>query len=295
MKTEERILLKLMEFGGSRYYYLDAITSILTGFLYAISPYLSLACTLIFCLLSVFLASKFKEISCEEEKIKSVSVKEYLRKLKYSFRFIFKSNRLKSLILYGAAFYGFWVILATLRKGILQDIYIPVQYIGIIFAVFGLFSGLAAGYQNKFHKRFRNKLMTYLAIVLVSSTILSGAVVLLGAPRWLLIPTVLICFSLQFIVRGIYYTINKQYLNSFSTSELRTKIFSANTLLEGVSGAAIALICSFVLGKTSTATTLIIFGIVFLFLFIHILKYMKTRVGLKPEEYKRNDIPVEIK
>lgn len=297
-ENRSKLYSKIDGDANSKYYYLESVSSVITGFLAAYSPYLSLSCTLFFCVLSVYLASRFKDISFSQSETSAPSkdsIKNYLKDLKYSFRFILKSNRLKSLILFGGVFYGFLALLVTLRKSLLYDIQVPTPYLGILFAVFGAFSGVASSMQNNFHKRYRNKLLTYITMVTIISSIISGFVVILNLPNFIAIPAVLFAFTIQFATKGLYFVVNKKYLNSFSTSGLRTKIFSINNLFESLCAAITAFLCSKLLLWTDTAVALVIFSIVFLIVLSIILKYMKTRVGLKPEQYRKEDIPIPVK
>lgn len=101
---------------------------------------------------------------------------------------------------------------------------------------------------------------------------------------------VLISFGIRAIVKGPFYTLTKKYLSSFASSNARTKIYSATYMFENVCGVIIAFIASKLLEITNTAYVFVIFGCVFAFIFMILLNYMKTRVGLKPEEYKKEDI-----
>ena len=49
------------------------------------------------------------------------------------------------------------------------------------------------------------------------------------------------------------------------------------------------LLASFLLGKMKTAYCMTIIGILFTIIYILLGKYMKTRVGLKPEEYSNEE------
>lgn len=49
------------------------------------------------------------------------------------------------------------------------------------------------------------------------------------------------------------------------------------------------------LKQTTTPYASLIIGIVSLILFIVVLDYMKTRIGLKPEEYRKQDIQFNAK
>ena len=51
---------------------------------------------------------------------------------------------------------------------------------------------------------------------------------------------------------------------------------------------------SYILSITNTANSLILTGIIFGIVVIALISYMKTRTGLKPEEYKKEDIEFDI-
>ena len=245
-------------------------------------------------LLSVFLASQFREVPNTAEETPE-NLKTYLKGLKYSFRYILKSDRLKSLILFCGIFCGYLSSLNSLRRSLLQDIGLEAKYVGIAFAFFGLFAAVSASKANWFNKVFHNKYLKFSAITLSAATILSGLVALIPMPGFITTFFILVMFSIQHIVKGSFFTLNKRYLSSFSTSSLRTKIFSVNNMFEAICAASLSFICSLLLRHMSTAYTAIILSLALSLILLKVLSYMKTRVGLKPEEYKKNDIPVEIK
>ena len=49
------------------------------------------------------------------------------------------------------------------------------------------------------------------------------------------------------------------------------------------------IMASFLLDKMSTAYCMIVIGIIFTIIYILMGKYMKNRVGLKPEEYSKEE------
>ena len=159
----------------------------------------------------------------------------------------------------------------------------------------GIFAAIAAAKENWFNKVFHNKFLACCAVVLTFSAILAGLAVIIPLPRIVVISVVLLMFAIQHIIKGAYFTLNKKYLSSFSTSNLRTKIYSVNNMLEAICATVTSFICSMLLNSMTTAYATVILGCIFALILLRILAYMKPRVGLKPEQYKKDDIPVEIK
>ena len=71
---------------------------------------------------------------------------------------------------------------------------------------------------------------------------------------------------------------------------MSSKIYSACTLIESMFNTVTYWIASIMLDHMSTSFSMVIIGCVFTVLFIFTLDYMKDRIGLKPEEYKKSDI-----
>ncbi len=274
--------------GGAWYYYLDAISSVLAGFLYVLNPYIPLALALIICLVSVFISYKFEET--ETVKNENISNRRYIKDLKASFKYMFQSDRLKYLLIFGAIFSGLLGTLVTLRSGVLEELNVPEQYFGIIFATLGLLSGISSKNQNKFHNRFRNKTLGTLAIPTALSCMLIGLTVALKLPYEITLIVIVLLYTVQFIVKGPFYTLIRRYLNNFTNSSLRNKISSCYNLIESLARSLITLFSSFLLRYTSSAGTMCIIGCVLTIVFVLLLDKMRNKVGLKPEEYKKSEI-----
>lgn len=277
--------------GSSLYYYIDAITSILSGFMFAINGYLPMIFCLIINIVSIVMSVKFEEVDTLNER-KKVKIGTELNELKNSMSSIFKSKRIKNLILFGAIFSGILGALVSLRSSILSDIKLPAQYFGIIFAVLQIISGISAKNQYRFHKKFRNKTLASLSLPVVISCIFIGLICSLDLNYKVTICVTILAFLIQYIAKGPFYTLIKQYMNNFTTSSLRTKITSLYSLLEGISRSAICFMASFLLKYTNTANTFTILGCIFTVITVLMLDNMKDKVGLKPEEYSEKDIKI---
>ncbi len=283
----------------SLYYYIDAISSVASGFLFAINGYLPMIFCALTCLLSVILSFQFKEIDnvpdleiTEEEKKEKTTLKKEWKDLKKSLKLVFKSSRLKNLILFGAIFSGILSVLTTLRSGLLSDIGVPSQYFGIIFAVFGIISGISAKNQNKFHQAFRNRTLKKLSIPVGISCILMGVICKFNIIYTMTIIGLLVLFLIQYVAKGPFYTLIRQYMNNFTNSNMRVKISSSYNLLESLFRAIFCFGASFLLRITSTDNVTIMLGCIFTLILVLLLDNMKDKVGLKPEEYKESEIKI---
>lgn len=280
--------------GGAGYFYLDAISSAISGFLYVVNPYIPLVLSAIGCLVSTFLASKFVEV--ESESSEKISTRKYIKELKSSFRNALQSDRLKYLLVYGAILSGVFSSIVSLRSGSLQEIGVPEQYFGIIFGIMGLVSGIASRNQGRFHNKFHNKTLAMLALPTTISCILIGLVITLELPYALTLIMVILLFTVQFIAKGPFYTLIRRYLNNFTTASLRGKISSYYNLIESLARSLISLFASLLLRYIDSAGTICIIGCVLTIILILLTDKMKYKVGLKPEEYKKSEIEfLEVK
>lgn len=297
--TKRKLFAKLDGRGSALYYILDAITAVASGFLYCINAYIPMVICLIFTIISIIISYMFVDIKFNNANISnksSIGIRNYFKDLLSAFRYILHSRRLRGLILFNAIFAGIFPLIATYRRSLLNDINISSKYLGIIFAVLGFIAGISSSKAIKFHKKWRNRTLSVLGIPYTISMIFAGLAIILDLPHPLMITIILIAFAIQFITKGPYSTLIKQYLSSFATSDMRVKISSANYLIEGIFGATLSFIGSFFLDITSTANASVLIGCICTLALIAILEYMKTRVGLKPEEYSKRDINyIEIK
>ena len=274
--------------GGAGYFYLDAISSAISGFLYVVNPYIPLILSTIACLISAFLASKFVEIQSEENT--KISARKYIKDLKSSFGNMFQSKRLKYLLIYGAILSGLLSAVVSLRSGALEEMGVPEQYFGVIFAILGLASGISARNQAKFHNCFHNKTLAMLALPTTISCILVGLTITLNLPYVLTLIIVFLLFAVQFIVKGPFYTLIRRYLNNFTTTILREKISSCYNLIESLDRSLISLFASLLLRYIDVAGTICIVGCILTIVLVLMTDKMRFRVGLKPEEYKKSEI-----
>lgn len=292
-KNEKRgsIFAKIEGKGTSYYYYVEAISAVLSGFLFAINGYIPMILCLITTIFSIYLSTKFRSID-ENKKIDNKIIYKEFKELFKSFKLFTKSPRLKNLIFFGALISAIILSLTMLRSSIMKDIGIPSKYFGIIFAIMGLISGISAKNESRVHKKFKNKTLSRLAIPLVFSCIVLGITCSINISYSVNVTIVMLVFLIQYIVKGPFYPLIKQYLNNFTTANLRTKISSSYNLLENILRFVITFFASNLVRVTTTANTFTILGCVLGIIVILMLDNMRTKVGLRPEEYSQKDIKI---
>lgn len=291
-----KIYSKLEGKGISRYNYLNGIANIISGAVYVINPYLPMILAMVFAGFACVISLQFEEIKDfneTEEKSENIA-KEYLNDLKISLKFIFKSNRIRSLLLYSGMIWGVCCLVAEYRSSILVEIGTSSLVMGIISAILCVASAIASKNQGEFHNKFKNKSLTYIGISFVLGIILSGAVVVLKAP----FIVELIIITLTFIVikadQSMSTILINRYLANFTNEKMLLKIYSANSIIKNLARMSIGILGSMLMSLTGSANAILIVGTISLMLMIILISYMKTRVGLKPEEYKKEEISLEV-
>lgn len=294
-EKKRNIFAKIDAKGSSLYYFTDGITSIIASFSYVVNPYLPMYLCIACLLFSAFISFGFedentstKTADVDDKEYATQGLKEYMHDIKYSFKFIFKSRRLRALLIFSVLFYTILNISTTLRSSLFVNLGIPAQYFGIIAAVYQTIASISSRKQQWFHSKFRNTALAFFSISMCLLFISVGTISIIGGASCVFV--ILILYLIHYIIKGPYNTLMDKYLNSFSTKEISTKIYSAKSVVTSIFSTIILQIASLIMDNFSTSQSFIIIGISFFIAFILVLQYMKTRVGLKPEEYKKNDI-----
>lgn len=280
----------------SYYYFFDAISAFFTGFLYVINSYLPLILCFVFSCISIFLSFKFEDTFVDEkEKISNNGFKKrndrrYLKELKRVFKFIIKSKRLKSLLIFSGLFSVVLQLVTSLRTIVFTEIDLPEKYFGVFLACAQIISAISIKQINFYQHKFKNKMLTYLTFLNLIPFVLVGLSIVCNLPYSISIATIIIWITLYSICKGPYYTSIARYLSSFVTPTVKTKIYSVRIIIDSTFCTIFSLFTSFLLGITSVSITMILIGTLLLTLFLFILEYMKSHVGLSPKEYPRSEI-----
>ena len=276
--------------GASRYYVVDAITSLIAGYAFVLNPYLPIIFCFIANIISTILATRFRSIKLQSEQVEvKEGVREYFRQLGEAIRFTKKSKRIFCLLLYFGLVSGLIYNLTTFRSSVLEGISIPEHYFGIIFAISQMVAAICAKAQIFIHKRFRNKTLAVLGIPLTISCIIIGFLAMIGTSTTFKVIIVLL-FVFQGAIKGAYNVLIYRYLNNFTNRKIRTKLATIRNMFYNISSILISLFGAMLLNYTDSANTIIIVGCMMTILIILLLDYMRGKVGLKPEQYKKEDL-----
>ena len=270
---------------SSYFYYIDAVSAITTGFLYTINPYIPLVLCLIMCIISTLLSFGFKHTNTMDKKQNN----NEKVKLKDAIKYVRTSKRIKYLVLFYATFSGLLYVLSSLRSSLFEDLNLEAQYFGIVYAILQIVTGTAARFQDKVHNKFKNETLAVLGIPLTLACIFIG---LLGTlePNDLTFSLIIILFIIQGIIKGPYRSLIVRYMTNFTNRYIRPKLATIQSFVYYGFAVVFSLLSSWLLEIKSTADTFIIVGVISTFLIGILLYVMKGRVGLKPEQYPKEDL-----
>ena len=289
-RYKSQIYSKISSKGASGYYVIGAISKVIAGALFTINGYLPIILSLLILVLVTVLSIGFIEPVKKKKKGNAVLIyRVEMRNVKEGFAFVLKSERLKALILCASLIYSLLSILSTYHVSLQEDIGLSSFVIGIIAAIGGLASAYASKMQAKFHNKFRNQSLFTICMLLSISTIIAGIFGIKAQTYIVLLVMVIASFFVYKFGMGMFYTIIDRYLRNFSNEKIDTKIFAAYNLFRNVFRMLAGLLASFLLDKMATVYCMIVIGVLFTIMYILLEKYMKTRVGLKPEEYSKEE------
>lgn len=287
------IFSKLEGKGLKNYYYLAAITSVLAGLIYEINPYIPMVFSFSISIISLFMSLAFEETEDSKNSVEIENVQTYLKELKKSFKFILKSKRLKAMLMYIGIFWGTICLMSTCINSLLKDKGMTALIIAIVSAINEICSGIGSKKQLDFHNKLKNKSLTTILIITLTSIFVIGIVGMLKIDLLISISIILVAVICLNFVKGIHNVLASRYLQNFSNDKILPKVYAVSSISENIFRVAIGLIGSYLLDITNTSNAIIVIGIMFGSMTIIVISYMKPRLGLKPEEYKKEDIEFE--
>ena len=267
---------------------LSATTSIFAGYFFIINPYIPLILSSFISILAVIIAYRFEEV--EGEKNKEKTIFKLAKDIGEGFKFIIKSKRLKSLFLFTSIFGGTLMMISTYEKTLLTDLQVDPQYFGIIFAILTLVQSFSVMYQDKIHNTFKNRTLAFISVPIFLSFIIAGIITNLDFNFAFTIIIIMSTFFIHHFFRGPYWVLEDRYVTNFTDVNIRAQIISTSNLINNIGEIVINFLGGLLLEFYNISTSYLIIGIVGLIIILLVLKYMKKRIGLNPEEYEKEDI-----
>lgn len=266
--------------GKARSYslYAQAIGSILSSFLYEKNINLPLIVSIIFMIVTIVAALKFKEPEVEG-KVGRYGI-NYYKQIKESGKYILNHDKLKAIVFFSMIFFifyrtGFWYF-----QPYMEGVNIPVRYFGVLFFIFNITAAFISKRSSYIMERTKPKTLTFMAFLMIASFLILGTVRVWGG---------VFAILLQQAARGLYRPVTTKYLNKHIPSDKRSTILSFQSLCTNL---AVALAFPFMgILKDSTdifTTHLILTGAMIFLTFISI-KYMNGKLGVE-----KTTIPLKL-
>lgn len=270
----------------AKYYYFEAFSALSVGFLFNINNYIPIILTLTMMVIAFTISLFFDEVEEDKKYVEKHNLNEYLK----SFKDILKSSRLLSIFLYSFFVMGTIEVTKTLHKSIIVDLnFNPVEY-SIVFCIFTIFVGIGSSIQPIYERIFKRKTLLSICYVYFTCLFFLGLINLVISSEILLIVSTVLIIVTHRMLEGINRMSVKKYMNNFTTSKVRGKILSLFYIFEGIGRTLIFIFSGIIIDIVGTNYTSMIIGLIFLVIMYYILKFMKSRIGLDPEQYDEKDI-----
>lgn len=289
------IFSKIDSRGYSKFCFIGATSTLISGFLYAINPYIPIVLCMSANLFALITAMNFIDLEhLSKNKKENQNLKDDINniivELKDGFNFIFNSKRLRTLIIMLGVIWGIISVFATYQETLLKELNIPSYYIGFILAGFQMLVGIFSTKSNEFNNKFKNHSLTYIGIILTIGSILLGVSTIVNIPFEIQLMVVTFIFITRAYAKGMFQVLKKRYMNNFANNKILPKIYSVNGIVSNLCSMLIGVMASTILKTTTLSNALLILGFITILMIIILAVYSKTRLGLKPEEYSKQDI-----
>lgn len=248
-----------------------------------------------FIIISTILSLKFEDIY-EVKKGKSIglisTLKEYNEDLKVSFKFIINSKRMKAFVLFQIVIYSLISIIDTYNGDLLISIGVPEEEFSMIFAILTLIGGISLALKKPIEKKFKNRTLSFISLMYIGACIAIGGIASIHTENSI-VPIILIMYATQKISTSIWYVLELKYIKNFTNEEMRNKLTFSYEFIGGIAASIFSILGGILLEFVNVQNAFLIVGLFALASMTIVLDYMKTRFGLKPDEYKKEDIEFE--
>ena len=269
----------------SKFFYIEALSSCIVGFLFNVNNYIPIFFTLASLITALIFSTRFEDMPIEKDE-EHVGIKDYFKGI----RLVAKSKRTRAIFSFAFILTGIIEVAKTLQKDSVVALNVgPVTY-SIIFALLTFCMGLGSSIEYRFEKYTKRKTLGIIGFSVTILLLLLGLFMRLFNVSEFLIISVVVILVFENLFQGIYRISLKKYLTNFTTSSVRSRIFSVYYMFEALGKATFLFASGYIINALGTNYTSIIIGVAGILLVIISLKFMSKRLGLNPEEYSSDDI-----
>jgi MFS family permease len=193
--------------------------------------------------------------------------KKYYHEIARGFSLMLEEKRILWLILFFSLVFlatrlGFWTY-----QPYMKEVGVPLSLFGVAFAFFHLFSALVSKYADKIEKTVKENLtLLFMPILVIISFILMSRFLFLWS----------ICFILlQQVSMATHEPILKNYLNRYTSSDIRATMLSVQSMAGNLVFAVTAPFLGSFVDKLGLGNALLIFALVIIILSIFLWHYRK--------------------
>ena len=108
----------------------------------------------------------------------------------------------------------------------------------------------------------------------------------------MIIPAILIMYAIQKICTSIWYILENKYLKNFTKEDMRNRITFSYEFIGGIAASISSILGGLLLNVLNVENAFLVIGLLALVCMIIVLNYMKTRFGLRPEDYSKEDLEI---
>lgn len=285
----------IMKKGYQRYYVFQAITTVLAGFMYEMNPYIPIFMSMVCSCLAVLLACSFTDIRYEKQRRNNeiYTLNKYYKDLVKGLRFTFTSKRLLPLFLFTGIIYGTINLSTTYELAILQHLGMAPKLIGIFYALLALFNGIFSRDALKFNNKHQNRSLVNILIQYALAFIMIGTITIINVDDYIKVIVIVIISIILASLHGVFSILQKKYFNSFSTYKVSPSINSVKHIIDNTFIIITTYIGSLTLMFYNIGSSIIIVGVILVIISILLFEFSKDKLGLKPNQYNKKDIPIK--
>lgn len=289
-KGGDGLYTKLESKGSTIYYAIDATLSLTAGYFFVINNYIPVIMCAICLFIALILSVNLEDVHTVKKKKKMpVFVREYKKDISNSLKFIIKSQRMRSFVIFASFFYALIKIMDTCKSNLLTELNVGAEQFSIILAILSLIAAISSAYSKKIQKKLKNKMLTAISISFIASWIII-AVVSIKFYNTISLPIILLLYVVNKIDVAQWYIAKEKYLRNFTRAKTRAKITFAFEMIVCLSTGLLSLIGAKILDLVNIKYAILVISLGALAIMIVVLDYMKKRFGLKPKQYAKEDI-----